>query len=183
MSRIPTPATLHAAPAASRPLLEAVKKQLGMVPNLFRLVANSPAALEGYLGMQGALGKGALPAPTRERIALAVSELNGCGYCLSAHTYLARNLAGLDDAEIAANRAGGSGDAKADAAVRFAAAVVRERGHVGPEDLAGVRAAGYDDAQIIEIVQHVALNTWTNYVNEVAQTDIDFPVALPRKAA
>ena len=175
MSRIPTPATIDAAPAGSRPLLEAVKKQLGVVPNLFRLVANSPAALEGYLGMQGALGKGALPAPTRERIALAVAEINGCNYCLSAHTYLAKTLAKLDDAEIAANRAGGSRDAKADAAVRFAAAVARERGHVLPEDLAAVRIAGYDDAQIIEIVQHVALNTWTNYINEVARTEIDFP--------
>ncbi len=183
MSRISTPASIDAAPVASRPLLEAVKKQLGSVPNLFRLVANSPAALEGYLGMHGALGKGTLPAPTRERIALAVAEINGCNYCLAAHTYLARNLARLDDAEIAANRAGGSRDPKADAAVRFAAAVGRERGHVRAEDLAAVRAAGYDDAQIIEIVQHVALNTWTNYVNEVAQTDIDFPVAAARKAA
>lgn len=183
MSRIPTPATIDAAPAASRPLLEAVRKQLGSVPNLFRLVANSPAALEGYLGMQGALGKGTLPAATRERIALAVAEVNGCNYCLSAHTYLARNLARLDDAEIAANRAGGSRDTKADAAVRFAATVARARGHIRPDDLDAVRAAGYDDAQVVEIVQHVALNTWTNYVNEVAQTDIDFPVAAARKAA
>lgn len=183
MSRISIPPTIDAAPAASRSLLEAVKKQLGVVPNLFRLVAISPAALEGYLGMHGALGKGELPAPTRERIALAVAEINGCSYCLSAHTYLARKLARLDDAEIAANRAGSSGDAMADAAVRFAAAVARERGHVRPADLAAVRSAGYDDAQIVEIVQHVALNTWTNYINEVAQTDIDFPVVPARKAA
>jgi uncharacterized peroxidase-related enzyme len=183
MSRIPTPATIDSAPAGSRPLLEAVRKQLGVVPNLFRLVANSPAALEGYLGMHGALGKGALPAATRERIALAVAEVNGCNYCLAAHTYLAKKRTGLDDAEIAANRAGGSREGKADAAVRFAASVARERGHIRPEDLAAVRAAGYDDAQIIEIVQHVALNTWTNYVNEVAQTDIDFPMAPARRAA
>lgn len=183
MSRIPTPHNVDSAPVASRPLLEAVKRQLGSVPNLFRLVANSPAALEGYLGMQSALAKGALPAATRERIALAVAEVNGCSYCLAAHTYLGRNLARLDDAEIAANRAGGSGDEKAHAAVKFAATIARERGHVGPEDLAAVRAAGYDDAQIIEIVQHVALNTWTNYVNEVGGTDIDFPGAAPRMAA
>lgn len=183
MSRIPTPFDIEAAPAASRPLLEAVKKLLGGVPNLFRLVANSPAALEGYLGMHGALGKGTLPAPTRERIALAVAEINGCNYCLAAHTYLARKLARLDDAEIQANRAGGSGDAQADAAVRFAVAVARERGHVRSEDLAAARAAGYNDAQIIEIVQHVALNTWTNYINEVAQTDLDFPLAPARKTA
>jgi len=106
-------------------MLEAVKKQLGVAPNLFRMVGTSPAALEGYLGMFGALGKGALPAPTRERIALAVAEINACNYCLSAHTYLGKNLAGLDDAEMTANRNGASNDPKADAAVRFAAKVVR----------------------------------------------------------
>ena len=183
MSRIPTPATIETAPAASRPMLEAVKKQIGVAPNLFRMVANSPAALEGYLGMSGALGKGALPAPTRERIALAVAEINRCNYCLSAHTYLGRNVAKLDDAEMTANRNGASNDPKADAAVRFAAQVVRERGHVSAKEFDAVRAAGYDDAQIIEIVQHVALNTWTNYINSIAETEIDFPVVAARKAA
>ena len=183
MSRIPTPATIEAAPTASQPMLEAVKKQLGVVPNLFRLVATSPAALEGYLGMSGALGKGALPAATRERIALAVAQINGCGYCLAAHSYLGKNLAKLDDAEIEANRNGGSSDPKADAAVRFAAKVTRERGHVGAEDLLTVKNAGYTDAQIVEIVQHVALNTWTNYINEVAKTVIDFPEATPLSKA
>jgi AhpD family alkylhydroperoxidase len=119
MSRIPTPATIEAAPAASRPLLDAVKKQLGVVPNMFRLVANSPAALKSYLDLSGALNKGTLPAATRERIALAVAEINGCSYCLSAHTYLGKNLAKLDDAEITANRNGASNDPKADAAVRL----------------------------------------------------------------
>ncbi len=176
MSRVLTPATIDTAPAASRPMLEAVKKQLGVAPNLFRLVANSPAALEGYLGMSGALAKGSLPAQTRERIALAIAQINGCNYCLAAHAYLGKNLAKLDEAEIAANRRGGSRDPKADAAVRFAATVARERGHVGDADVRAVRMAGYDDAQIVEIVQHVALNTWTNYINEVAKTEIDFPV-------
>ncbi len=176
MSRIPTPETIEDTPVQSHDFLQAVKKQLGSVPNLFRLVAKSPAAIEGYLGLSGALGKGKLPAATRERIALAVAEINGCSYCLSAHTYLGKNLVKLDDAEIAANRAGGSTDPKADAAVRFAAKVAEARGHVGDDDVRAVRLAGYDDAQIIEIVQHVALNTWTNYINEVAQTPIDFPV-------
>jgi uncharacterized peroxidase-related enzyme len=183
MSRIATPATIEDAPAASRPMLDAVKKQLGVAPNLFRLVSNSPAALEGYLGLSGALAKGALPAATRERVALAVAEINGCDYCLSAHTYLGKNLAKLDDAEIAANRSGGSNDPKADAAVRFAAKVARERGHVSEEDLRAVQLAGWTDAQVIEIVLHVALNTWTNYINEVAKTDIDFPAVAARKAA
>jgi uncharacterized peroxidase-related enzyme len=177
MSRITTPSSIEAAPASAQPQLQAVKKQLGVVPNLFRMVANSPAALEGYLGMSAALAKGSLPAQTRERIALAVAQINGCGYCLSAHSYLGRNVAKLSDAEIAANRRGGSLDPKAEAAVRFAAKVVRERGHVSDADVQAVRLAGYDDAQIVEIVQHVALNTWTNYVNEVARTEVDFPVA------
>ncbi len=183
MSRIPTPASISDAPSASQPLLEAVKKQLGTAPNMFRLISNSPAALEGYLALSGALNKGTLPAQTRERIALAVAEINGCNYCLSAHTYLGKNLAKLDDAEIAANRGGASNDLKADAAVRFAARLVRERGHVSEDDLRAVKSAGYDDAQVIEIVFHVALNTWTNYLNEAAKTDIDFPVITARKAA
>lgn len=183
MPRIQTPANIAAAPAASQPLLSQVEKQLGVVPNLFRLVSLSPAALEGYLGLSGALSKGALEAQTRERIALAVAEINGCDYCLSAHTYLGKNLAKLDDAEIAANRQGRSSDAKADAAVRFAASVTRARGRIGSEDLAAVRAAGYSDAQIVEIVQHVALNTWTNYINNVAETEIDFPVVKSAQAA
>jgi uncharacterized peroxidase-related enzyme len=183
MSRIPTPATIDDAPEKSRPLLDAVQKQLGVVPNMFRLISTSPQALEGYLGLSGALGKGTLPAATRERIALAVAEVNGCDYCLSAHAYLARNLAHLDEAEIGANRRGASSDAKAGAAVRFAVQVTRARGHVSSADLAAVKAAGYTDAQVIEIVQHVALNTWTNYVNEVFKTDIDFPVVEALKAA
>ena len=183
MSRIAIPASVDAAPAASRPFLDAVNKQLGSVPNLFRLVATSPASLEGYLGLFGALGKGQLPAPTRERIALAVAQINGCDYCLSAHTYLGKNLAKLDDAEITANRNGASNDPKADAAVKFAATVTRERGHVNDAALQSVRAARYDDAQILEIVLHVALNTLTNYVNEVAKTDVDFPVVHARDAA
>ncbi len=183
MSRIPTPASIEAAPAAAQPLLAAVKQQLGVVPNLFRLVATSPAALQGYLGLNGALAKGSLDARTRERIALAVAEINGCSYCLSAHTYLGKNLAKLDDAEILANRRGTSTDAKADAAVRFAAKIARDRGQVGDADLQAVKAAGYDDAQIVEIVLHVALNTLTNYVNEVLQTEIDFPVVAAPKAA
>ena len=183
MSLISTPASVDAAPTNSQPMLKAVNAQLGSVPNLFRLVANSPAALEGYLSMSGALRKGTLSAATGERIALAVAEINGCGYCLAAHTYLGKNLAKLDDGEIAANRDGHSHDAKADAAVRFAAQVVRSRGHTKNEDLQAVRDAGYTDAQIIEIVQHVALNTWTNYINEVAKTDIDFPQVEMRHAA
>ncbi|WP_421850172.1 carboxymuconolactone decarboxylase family protein [Novosphingobium sp.] len=183
MSRIPTPATIADAPEASQPLLEAVNKAIGTVPNLHRLVSTSPAALEGYLAMNGALAKGKVPAATRERIALAVAELNGCDYCLSAHTYLGKNLSKLDDAEITANRNGASNDPKADAAVRFAVQLVKTRGHVSAAEVEALRAAGYSDAQALEIVQHVALNTWTNYVNSAFATEIDFPVVTARSSA
>lgn len=182
MNRITLPAP-DQIPAATLPLLDAVKKQLGVVPNLMKLVGNSPAALEGYLSLNGALNKGALDAKTRERIALAIAEINGCSYCLSAHTYLGKNVAKLDDAEIAANRNGNSSDPKAAAAVHFAARVAQERGHVSDSDLNAVKAAGYTQAEIVEIVLHVALNTLTNYINEVAQTEIDFPKVDVKKAA
>jgi uncharacterized peroxidase-related enzyme len=175
MNRIAIPTT-EETPATSLPLLAAVQKQLGVTPNLMKLLGQSPAALEGYLSLSAALGKGSIGAKTGERIALSIAEINGCAYCLSAHTYLAHHVAKLDDAEIAANRLGTSTDIKADAAVRFAAKVAQLRGHVADNDVQAVKAVGFNDAEILEIVLHVALNTLTNYVNEVAQTEIDFPV-------
>jgi uncharacterized peroxidase-related enzyme len=174
MSRLVIPAR-DDAPEASKPILDAVHAQLGSVPNLFRLIATSPAALQGFAANNAALGK-TLDVKTRERIALAVAEANGCDYCLSAHAYLGLNLAKLTPEEVALNRKGRSGDAKADAAVAFAAKVVAERGHVADADLAAVRAAGFDDRQIVEIVAVVAENIFTNLLNLVAATDIDFPV-------
>lgn len=183
MSRVHTPASIADAPEASRPHLEAIRKKVGVVPNLYRLIANNPAVLEGHLSLAAALDGGRLPADTRERIAIAIAEFNGCDYCLSAHGFLGKNRAGLSDEEIAANRAGFSTSPKADAAVRFAVKVARERGHVGDADVDALRAAGYDDAEIIEITVHVALNTWTNYMNVVGQTAIDFPILKARQAA
>ena len=133
MSRISIP-TLDDAPAASRPILEAVNGQLGLVPNLFRLVALSPAALAGMTGLSGALSK-ALDVKTRERLAIATAQVNGCDYCLSAHTYLGLNLARLSPEEIALNRNGASSDAKADAAVRFGATVAQTRGRISATGL------------------------------------------------
>ena len=181
MSRVAVP-SLDNAPEASKPVLDAVHKQLGVVPNLFRLIANSPSVLGGYVGFSGALNK-TLDVKTRERIALAVAQVNACDYCLSAHTYLATNLAKMSPEEIALNRKGASGDQKANAAVSFAAKVTQARGHVSDADLAEVRAAGFNDAQIVEIVALVAENCFTNFLNEVAKTDIDFPVVLAAEAA
>src|SRR5262249_24329100 len=182
MSRIATP-DIADTPAASQPLLAVVKKQLRVAPNPFRVISNSPAALQRHLGLHRAVSNGTLSPATRERIAIAVAEIDGCDYCLSAHTYIGRNLLRLDDAELAANRDGASNDPKADAAVRFAATVVRKRGRVNDDDIRAVKLAGYDDATVVEIVQDVALNIWGNYLNEDAQSHIDFPVVKPRKAA
>lgn len=183
MTRIQTFASIESAPEGSRPGLEGVARQLGSVPNLFRVVASSPAALGGLLGLESAAARGRLGARTLERIALAVAEVNACGYCLSAHTYIARNLVKLDDAEITAARNGSANELQAAAAVRFAVQVARQRGHVDDAQVTAVRAAGFDDAQIVEIVQAVVLNTYTNYINEVARTEIDFPAVAPLRQA
>lgn len=179
MSRLNTPTTIDAVPTATHTSLKAVEKQLGRVPNMFRVVANSPAALTGYLQLSAASAQGGLGTATLERIALAVAEINGCDYCLAAHSFLGRKVAKLDDAELTANRSGASNDPKADAAVRFAAAVVRQRGQVSNDQVQAVLNAGYSDAHVVDILLAVALNTFTNYVNEVTQTEVDFPAVQP----
>lgn len=181
MSRLAIPAR-DDVPEASKPILDAVHKQLGVVPNMFRLIAASPAALQGFTGNNGALGK-TLDVKTRERIALAVAQVNGCDYCLSAHTYLGLNLAKISPDEVARNRKGESGDSKANVAVGFAAKVVRERGHVTDADVKAVRDAGYTDGQIVEILAVTAENIFTNLLNVVAETEIDFPVVKASEAA
>jgi len=181
MSRLTTP-TRDAAPADSQPLLDGVFKKFGVVPNLFRVFALSPAALGGLLSLNGALSK-ALDLKTRERIAIAVAEVNGCDYCLSAHTYIGVNLAKITPEDAALNRQGASTDAKAATAVRFAAKVTETRGKVSDAEIAAVKAAGYSEAQIIEIVGLVAENVLTNFLNNVADTDIDFPVLHTAQAA
>ena len=176
MSRINLPATIDAAPAGAQPLLKGVEQKVGFAPNLYKLIGNSPAALEGTLDLSGALAKGALDAKTRERLALAIANVNGCDYCNAAHTAIGKGLR-LDEAEIAANREGRSNDAKADAAAVFARKVALNRGEVTDADVEAVRNAGYSDAELVEIVAHVALNTLTNYVNDVFGTPIAFPDA------
>lgn len=162
--------------AKGRKLLDGVEKKLGMVPNMMRTMANSPAVLEAYLGFSSALGRGALSTKLREQIALAVGEANNCQYCLAAHTVLGEK-AGLSDAEIADSRQGSSADRKIGAALDFARTIVRERGRVSDEDVERLRHAGFDDGGIAEIVANVVVNLFTNYINHVAETDIDFPRA------
>ena len=173
MPRLKAIETAEAAPKA-KAFLEGVQKKLGMTPNLMRTMANSPAVLEAYLGFGNALGKGTLSPKLREQIALTVGELNGCQYCLSAHTALGK-MVGLGDEDIADSRRGVSPDRKTEAVLQFARKVVTERGWVSDDDVESLRAAGTTDAELAEIVGAVALNIFSNYFNHVAGTEVDFP--------
>jgi uncharacterized peroxidase-related enzyme len=163
-------------------LLDGVEKGLGMVPNLFRTAAQAPSVLEGMVGLFGAVAQGSLGPRFREAIALAVSELNGCDYCLSAHSVLGKG-AGLDVSALARARAGTSDEPRLHAALQLAEAVVKERGHIGDAAFAAARVAGLTEGEILEVVANVALTTFTNYLNEVAGTEIDFPVVAHRAAS
>lgn len=176
--------TINPETATGRPkeVLDAIKHKIGLVPNMTRAMANSPAALDGYLQLSGALAKGTLPAKVREQIALAVAEANGCGYCLAAHTAVGKAV-GLTADQIRDSRHGTAVDAKTAALLGFARKVVDARGRVADADLAAVRAAGWHDGAVAEVVAHVALNVFTNYFNNLAETDLDFPAAAPLAAA
>ncbi len=163
-------------------LLDAVQSDLGMVPNFIRVLANSPAALEAFLGLHGITGAGELDAKTRERIALAVAEQNACEYCVSAHTAIGRR-AGLDNGEMLANRQGSSAEPKAAAALAFAQALVENTGQVTKGEFDAVRVAGHSDAEIIEIITHVAMNIFTNLLGNATQVEIDFPKIDLQQAA
>ncbi|MBK7644871.1 MAG: carboxymuconolactone decarboxylase family protein [Planctomycetes bacterium] len=160
----------------TKELLSAVRGKLGLVPNMTRAMVRAPAVLDAYLQMSGALAKGALPAKVREQIALTVGQANECDYCLAAHSTLGK-LVGLAPEQILAARTGHAADASTDALLAFAKIVVEKRGRVDVDDQARVRAAGFGDEAIAEIVANVALNLFTNYFNHVAGTQIDFPAA------
>ena len=154
-------------------LLDAVRGKFGMVPNVIREMANAPAVLDAYLQFSGALARGTLRPIVREQIALAVAQANGCDYCLAAHSASGK-AAGLTAEQIRGSRLGVGADPATDALVRFARKVVDARGRVSDEDIEAVRAAGFDDGAIAEVVANVALNILTNYYNIVADSEIDF---------
>src|SRR5688572_6002224 len=173
MSRLPL-VDANTTPAESRSPLEQIARAFRATPNMFKTVAHSPPALKSMWGSFGALSKGGLDARLGEQIAVAVADRNGCEYCLAAHTALGRK-AGATAGGMAAAQAGEASDPQASAALRFALKLVNERGHVGAEDLQALRAAGFNDAQIVEVVAHVALNLFTNYVNVAFAVPLDFP--------
>lgn len=156
-------------------LLNAVQAKLGKTPNMMRAMANAPAVLDAYLAFSGALSRGTLGVKLGEQLALAIGETNECEYCVAAHSAIG-GMVGLKDAEINAARGVESTDPRTDAALKFAETVVRQRGEVSDADVQRLRAAGFDDGRIAEIVAHVALNVLTNYFNKVARTPVDFPI-------
>ncbi|MEA2958123.1 MAG: hypothetical protein QOJ58_3629 [Alphaproteobacteria bacterium] len=170
------------APAESQSILDNVNRMLGFVPNLQRLMSISPNALAGWAGLMGALSK-TLDVKTRDGIALAVSDVDGCNYCLAAHSYISSNLAKIPPEEIALNREGRSSEPKRQAAIAFAKALIEKRGKVTDEEFAAVKAAGWTDANIVEMIALSAQFLLTNFMNNAVQMPIDFPEVHPAKAA
>jgi uncharacterized peroxidase-related enzyme len=171
-----------AAAGPARSLLDEIKGAFGTVPNMFKAVANSPAALRSMWGSFGALGTGKLGAKLGEQIAVAVADRNSCSYCLAAHTVLGQK-AGASSEEMREAQTGRASDPKAQAALTFALKVVENRAAVSAEEIDALRNAGFDDEEIVEILAHVALNLFTNYVNVAFDVPVDFPaVKLSRVA-
>ena len=157
-------------------LLSGVQTKIGMTPNLMRVMAHSPAVLDSYLQFSGALGHGELSVKNREQISLTVGQVNSCDYCLSAHTAIGKSV-GLTAKQIRDARSGKAVDGKTNAILKFASQLVEKRGLVSDDDLAHVRDSGLNDAEVVEVVANTALNLFTNYLNHVAETEIDFPLA------
>jgi len=170
------------ATAESKLLLDAIHGAFGTTPNMFRAVANSPAALKSMWSAFGALGAGVIPAKLGEQIAVAVADRNACEYCLAAHTALGRN-AGATAEEMHRAQAGESADVSTQAALRFALQLVNDRGKVSDSDVRALRDAGFGDEAIVEILAHVALNLFTNYVNVALAVPVDFPAVKLRRVA
>ena len=168
----------NTAQGKTKELLDVIKAKSGRVPNILKTMAHSPAALQAYLGLSGALAEAKLSLKIREQIALTVGEDNQCHYCVAAHSAIGK-LAGLTPDEIEAGRRAKSPDPKTNAILRFAKRLSSNRGNVSDEELAEARKAGCSDEEILEIITAVSLNLFTNYVNHVADTAIDFPQVPP----
>ncbi len=163
-------------------LFTQIKDAFGVVPNMFKAIGNSPAALQSMFGSFGALGGGKIGAKLGEQIAVLVADINRCEYCLAAHTVLGQK-AGLTAADMANAQSGKSSDAKTQAALNFAAKLVKQRAQITRADVQEVRSAGFSDEEIAEILAHVALNIFTNYTNVAFDVPVDFPKVNLRQAA
>jgi len=181
MSRINL-VTNEKANAQQKELFSTIEEQLGIVPNFLKVFANSPAALNAFLGLHSIANSGELDGKTKERIALGLAEQNACQYCVSAHTAIGKNT-GLSGDEMLANRAGSSQDAKAAVAVKFSRSLAEHNGDVTTAELLEIRNAGYSDAEIVEIITHVGMNVLTNILGKASRVEIDFPKVELQKAS
>lgn len=177
MSRINTLPTENV-PSDTKKLFDQVHAKLGRVPNLMQTLGHSPSALRGYLSLNESLSHGTLTAKDRERIALAVAEHNGCDYCLAAHSAIGK-MVGLNPNQIAESRNGYASDSKADALLRFVQRVLASNGQIDDSDLEQFRAEGYSDGDVAEVIAHISLSVLTNFFNNVAKTEVDFPEVEP----
>lgn len=171
-----TPVDPSAATGATAELLAQVRKSLGTVPNMTTAMANSPTLLKAYLALSGAVAGGALPAAARERLAVATAQLNGCEYCLSAHTYVGAQVAKIDADELERARRAESQDPHLAALLELSNTIAENAGDVDAGDLDRARRAGVTDEEIGELVANLALNILTNYFNVLAGVDNDWPV-------
>jgi len=177
------PVTDETAPGGSRPMLDAIARQHGRVPNIYATFAHAPAALKMLLEASKAVGEMSLAGALREAVTLAIAGANDCEYCAAAHAALAARF-GADADEIERNLRGDSADTKTQAAIDFALALVRREGYAGDDAFAAARAAGLTDAELVELTAIVGLNLLTNYFNHAVETEIDFPaVTMPGAAA
>jgi AhpD family alkylhydroperoxidase len=183
MTALPPIDPTTAGPRAAAALARAKAAFGGAVPNLTKVMANSPATLEGYLEFSQALSDGLLGPEVSERIALLVAEENRCGYCLSAHTYIAERVLHLPADEIVAARAGESADPRIRTVLRLASAINSGRGEVPDDVVRAAREAGVSDSEIAEVIGHVAANAFSNYFAKAARVAIDFPPVSPRGSA
>lgn len=181
MNRVPLIDRTHTT-AERKALLDDIHAAFGATPNMFRAVANSPAALNSMWGAFGALGAATLGAKLGEQIAVAVADRNACEYCLAAHSALGRK-AGASAEEMTDAQVGRSADPKTQAALQFALKLVDARGQVTQADVQGLRDVGFSDEAVVEILAHVALNLFTNYVNVALAVPVDFPSVKLRHAA
>lgn len=173
MSRI-EPVLDTAATPEETEALEAIRSAWGAVPELGRVVARSKPLTRALLAFDRELGRGRFTGAFAEQIDIAVANENRCPYCLAAHTAAGRAL-GLDDKALADARTGRAADPRQAAALTFAQAVARDRGHVGSDELAAARAAGWADAGLVELVGHVIASTLTNYLHHLSDVPVDFP--------
>ncbi|OEJ99951.1 carboxymuconolactone decarboxylase family protein [Roseivirga misakiensis] len=159
-------------------IFDNLKKQVGMVPNLYATIGQSANALSSFLAFQGAQAKGTFNAKEREAVYLAVSQINGCDYCQAAHTALGK-MNGFTEEETISLRKGESDNARLDAIVKLAQDITENRGRASEETVEAFFAQGFDNAALIDLIALVADKTLANYVHNLTQIAIDFPVAQP----